>query len=265
MPRSSRRPAYAQVRGGNRALCHHDPMPDPLRIGLVCPYSLSIPGGVQAQVMGMARELRRRGHEARVLGPCDGPPPASVRDPTRELAAPRRERIDRPARSRSCLPPCARCGCSMTRTSTSSTSTSPTRRARHCSRCCCTALRRLRRSTPPASAPATGSSGSALQTVLYRIDRKVVVSRGCALARAGPSRWRLRSPVQRRRGPPHSIGRAVRPLRESGTNRLLLWPARGAQGPALSRGSGREHRHTDPRLDRRGRSSDRGVDAAHRR
>jgi phosphatidyl-myo-inositol alpha-mannosyltransferase len=46
-----------------------------LRVGLVCPYSLSVPGGVQAQVLGMAREFRRMGHEARVLGPCDGPPP----------------------------------------------------------------------------------------------------------------------------------------------------------------------------------------------
>lgn len=46
-----------------------------LRIGMVCPYSLSIPGGVQAQVLGLCRELRRMGHEARVLGPCDGPPP----------------------------------------------------------------------------------------------------------------------------------------------------------------------------------------------
>lgn len=46
-----------------------------LRVGLVCPYSLSVPGGVQAQALGMARELRRMGHEARVLGPCDGPPP----------------------------------------------------------------------------------------------------------------------------------------------------------------------------------------------
>lgn len=46
-----------------------------LRVGMVCPYSLSIPGGVQAQVLGLARELRRSGHEVRVLGPCDGPPP----------------------------------------------------------------------------------------------------------------------------------------------------------------------------------------------
>jgi phosphatidylinositol alpha-mannosyltransferase len=52
-----------------------------LRIGLVCPYSLSIPGGVQSQVLGLARELRRQGHEARVLGPCDGPPPASFVTP----------------------------------------------------------------------------------------------------------------------------------------------------------------------------------------
>ncbi len=48
---------------------------DLLRIGLVCPYSLTIPGGVQAQVLELARVLRRMGHEARVLGPCDGPPP----------------------------------------------------------------------------------------------------------------------------------------------------------------------------------------------
>jgi phosphatidylinositol alpha-mannosyltransferase len=52
-----------------------------LRIGLVCPYSLSVPGGVQAQVLGLARELRRLGHEARVLGPCDGPPPEAFVTP----------------------------------------------------------------------------------------------------------------------------------------------------------------------------------------
>jgi len=46
-----------------------------LRIGLISPYSLTIPGGVQVQVLGLARELRKMGHEARVLGPCDGPPP----------------------------------------------------------------------------------------------------------------------------------------------------------------------------------------------
>jgi phosphatidylinositol alpha-mannosyltransferase len=48
-----------------------------VRIGLVCPYSLTIPGGVQGQVLALARALRSLGHEARVLAPCDGPPPDS--------------------------------------------------------------------------------------------------------------------------------------------------------------------------------------------
>jgi len=46
-----------------------------MRIAQVCPYSLTLPGGVQGQVMGLTRVLRDLGHEARVLGPCDGPPP----------------------------------------------------------------------------------------------------------------------------------------------------------------------------------------------
>lgn len=46
-----------------------------LRVAMVCPYSISIPGGVQAQVLGLTRELRQLGHEVRVLAPCDGPPP----------------------------------------------------------------------------------------------------------------------------------------------------------------------------------------------
>lgn len=46
-----------------------------VRIGLVCPYSLTVPGGVQAQVLGLARSLRTLGGDVRVLAPCDGPPP----------------------------------------------------------------------------------------------------------------------------------------------------------------------------------------------
>lgn len=42
---------------------------------MVCPYSLTIPGGVQNQVLGLARAFRGLGHHVRVLGPCDGPPP----------------------------------------------------------------------------------------------------------------------------------------------------------------------------------------------
>lgn len=42
---------------------------------MVCPYSISIPGGVQEQVLGLARSLRAKGHPTRVLAPSDGPPP----------------------------------------------------------------------------------------------------------------------------------------------------------------------------------------------
>lgn len=64
---------------GEKPAVGGDPVSGParvLRIGMVCPYSLTVPGGVQSQVLGLARSLRARGHEVRVLGPCDGPPPA---------------------------------------------------------------------------------------------------------------------------------------------------------------------------------------------
>ena len=40
-----------------------------MRIGLVCPYDLRSHGGVQAQVLGLARWLSEAGHEAYVLAP----------------------------------------------------------------------------------------------------------------------------------------------------------------------------------------------------
>jgi phosphatidylinositol alpha-mannosyltransferase len=46
-----------------------------VRVTLISPYSLSTPGGVQGQVLGLARALRTLGVDARVIGPCDGPPP----------------------------------------------------------------------------------------------------------------------------------------------------------------------------------------------
>ena len=44
-----------------------------LRVALVCPYSWSVPGGVQAQVRGLSRALRARGNEVEILAPADGP------------------------------------------------------------------------------------------------------------------------------------------------------------------------------------------------
>jgi phosphatidyl-myo-inositol alpha-mannosyltransferase len=51
--------------------------PDPsassaLRIALVCPFSLSRPGGVQGQVLGLARSLSRLDHQVTVFAPLDG-------------------------------------------------------------------------------------------------------------------------------------------------------------------------------------------------
>ena len=43
-----------------------------MRIGIICPYSLTLPGGVQMQVLGLARALRKQGERVRVLAPCDG-------------------------------------------------------------------------------------------------------------------------------------------------------------------------------------------------
>ena len=43
-----------------------------MRVALLCPYSLSRPGGVQGQVLGLARALGARGHVATVLAPVDG-------------------------------------------------------------------------------------------------------------------------------------------------------------------------------------------------
>jgi len=42
-----------------------------LRVALHCPYSLSVPGGVQSQVVALACELRELGHRATVLAPLD--------------------------------------------------------------------------------------------------------------------------------------------------------------------------------------------------
>ncbi|MHB8682107.1 MAG: glycosyltransferase family 4 protein [Acidimicrobiales bacterium] len=43
-----------------------------MRVAVVCPYSLSAPGGVQGQALGLAGALRRAGHHAVVLAPLDG-------------------------------------------------------------------------------------------------------------------------------------------------------------------------------------------------
>ncbi len=47
----------------------------PLRIGIVCPYSFDVPGGVQFHVRDLAEALIARGHEVSVLAPADDETP----------------------------------------------------------------------------------------------------------------------------------------------------------------------------------------------
>ena len=60
-----------------------------MRIAIVCPYSLSRPGGVQGQVLGLARALGAEGHPVLVVAPDDDRPPgwAGGAQPLREAAA----------------------------------------------------------------------------------------------------------------------------------------------------------------------------------
>jgi len=41
-----------------------------MRIGMVCPYSFDVPGGVQAHVLQLAEVMRARGHDVSVLAPA---------------------------------------------------------------------------------------------------------------------------------------------------------------------------------------------------
>ncbi|MFY2858610.1 glycosyltransferase family 4 protein [Mycobacterium sp. THU-M104] len=47
-----------------------------MRIGMVCPYSFDVPGGVQSHVLQLAEVMRARGHEVSVLAPAS--PDASL-------------------------------------------------------------------------------------------------------------------------------------------------------------------------------------------
>ncbi len=46
-----------------------------MKIGLICPYAMNVPGGVQGQVVGLADAYRALGHEVWIIAPCDGEPP----------------------------------------------------------------------------------------------------------------------------------------------------------------------------------------------
>lgn len=41
-----------------------------MKVGIVCPYSFAVPGGVQGHVVDLARTLLDKGHEISVLAPA---------------------------------------------------------------------------------------------------------------------------------------------------------------------------------------------------
>lgn len=49
-----------------------------MRIGMVCPYSFDVPGGVQAHAIDLCEEFRARGHDVSLIGPAG--PDAEVPD-----------------------------------------------------------------------------------------------------------------------------------------------------------------------------------------
>jgi phosphatidylinositol alpha-mannosyltransferase len=59
-----------------------------MHVGIVCPYSLAVPGGVQAHVLDLARALRDLGHRVDVLAPAGekAPPADSVTSSGRAVA-----------------------------------------------------------------------------------------------------------------------------------------------------------------------------------
>jgi phosphatidylinositol alpha-mannosyltransferase len=51
-----------------------------VRVGIVCPYTWDVPGGVQAHVHDLAESLLSQGHEVSVLTPVDDPDEAALPD-----------------------------------------------------------------------------------------------------------------------------------------------------------------------------------------
>ncbi len=49
--------------------------PRGLRVGIVCPYSFDVPGGVQFHVRDLAEALIAQGHDVSVLAPADDETP----------------------------------------------------------------------------------------------------------------------------------------------------------------------------------------------
>ena len=92
--------AFASAAGGRgtRGLTAGEPVPSSMRIALVSPLLLDLPGGVNGHVEALAEQFLGRGDHVRVLAPWD-PPDRLSRQPAPLLArGPRAARLPDPAR-----------------------------------------------------------------------------------------------------------------------------------------------------------------------
>ena len=71
-----------------------------MKVGLVCPYSFDVPGGVQAHVQDLGRELVRLGHQVSILAPAAEPSDAAEGPSGEPAPRERRTGARRSARAR---------------------------------------------------------------------------------------------------------------------------------------------------------------------
>ena len=148
-----------------------------MRVGLVCPYSLDIPGGVQNHVTDLAEALIGRGHDVSVLAPTESTGPRAVR---RQRGAGRAGALQRRGR------PACRSARSWRRaaalaarraSSTWCTCTSRPPRACRCSALWAAECRSWRRSTRPTRGRGRCRAAAAmLRPSLERIAARIAVS-----------------------------------------------------------------------------------------
>ena len=120
-----------------------------VRIGIVCPYSFDVPGGVQNHVRDLAETLIALGHDVSVLAPADEERRCrrTCRPAGRAVPVPYNGSVARLAFGPIFGGPGAAVA-GRRATSTSCTCTSRSRRACRCWRCCRPGGRWWRRSTP---------------------------------------------------------------------------------------------------------------------
>ncbi len=104
-----------------------------MRIGMVCPYSFDVPGGVQSHVLQLAEVMHGRGHDVSVLAPSSPHVKLpGLRGVRRQGGADPVQRVGGAAAVRARHPPHGQKLARPRATSMCCTCTSPTRRACRC-------------------------------------------------------------------------------------------------------------------------------------